>query len=342
MSGSNAPQAAHRAWDEFVARHPDGHLLQTSTWGQVKAEFEWNWEIIQAGGGAEGGALILYRRLPLNLVTIAYVPRGPVIDWNNAALVTDMFTRMQAAAKRRRALALWVEPELLDSPQARAQLLSLGFKSVARAIQPPRTIMVDLQPKEDEILARMKQKTRYNIRLALRKGVSVRRGTEKDIGIFHELMQETSDRDAFGVHSAAYYRRVFESFAAQGQVALFFAQVEEKPVAALMAFALGRTGWYFYGASSNRHRNLMTTYVLQWEAMLWAKAHGCARYDLWGIPDVDETELEAAFAERSDGLWGVYRFKRGFGGEVIRYTGLWEKSLSPLYPLAKQLQRIGR
>ena len=94
----------------------------------------------------------------------------------------------------------------------------------------------------------------------------------------------------------------------------------------------------FYGASSDAHRNLMAPYAIQWAAMRWAKARGCSTYDLWGVPDQDEEILENEFVERTDGLWGVYRFKRGFGGQVIRCVGLWEQSLHPLYPLAAKLR----
>jgi peptidoglycan pentaglycine glycine transferase (the first glycine) len=106
-----------------------------------------------------------------------------------------------------------------------------------------------------------------------------------------------------------------------GQVALFLAEYEGRPLAGVMVFALGETAAYLYGASSNEERQRMPTYAVQWAAMEWAKARGCQRYDLWGIPDAPEEELETNFADRHDGLWGVYRFKRGFGGQVQRTVG---------------------
>jgi lipid II:glycine glycyltransferase (peptidoglycan interpeptide bridge formation enzyme) len=151
-------------------------------------------------------------------------------------------------------------------------------------------------------------------------------------------METTAERNEFGIHTQAYYRQVLERFLPQKQAALLIAEVDDDPVAAIIVFALGETAWYFYGASSNRHRKKMPTYALQWAAMRWAKARGCTTYDLWGIPDHDEATLEDEFVERSDGLWGVYRFKRGFGGEVVRYAGLWEKALSPLYPVARRVR----
>jgi peptidoglycan pentaglycine glycine transferase (the first glycine) len=339
------------AWNAFVAAHPAGTILQTSRWAELKAAFGWDWEIVTPNPDATGGALVLYRSLPLKLGTIAYVPRGPLVDWDNTQAVTATFNALRAAAHRHRAWALWLEPETLDTPEARAHLLACGLQPVAHTIQPPRTIVVDIAPAEDAILAQMRSKTRYNIRLAERKGVNVREGTVDDAAAFYGLMTETGSRDEFGVHSEAYYRRVFELFlpfhgtpspgTPSGHAALLLAEVEGELVAALVVFALGTKAWYLYGASSDRHREKMPPYALQWAAIRWAKARGCTSYDLWGIPDFDEETLEAEFTERNDGLWGVYRFKRGFGGQVIRCVGLWEQSLHPLYPLAAKLRGYG-
>lgn len=334
-------QLSPQTWDAFVAGHPQGHIFQTSGWGRLKAGFGWDWEIVALGEALAptAGALVLYRRLPLNLGALAYVPRGPVVDWGDEAAVREVLAAVEQAARRQRAGALWMEPERLAAPGNHQQLQGLGLRHSSRTIQPPCTIAVDIAPDEKTILARMKQKTRYNIRLAARKGVTVRAGGVEDSPLFYTLMTETGGRDDFGIHNEAYYRRALEIFLPAGQSTLLFAEVAGEPVAALVAFALGERAWYFYGASSSRHRSKMPTYALQWEAIRWAKARGCTVYDLWGIPDADEATLEAEFKGRSDGLWGVYRFKRGFGGQVLRYTGLWEKSLHPLYPLAARLLR---
>jgi lipid II:glycine glycyltransferase (peptidoglycan interpeptide bridge formation enzyme) len=320
-------------WDAWVAGHPYGTILQTSGWGQHKAAFGWDWEIVAAEPEA-AGALVLYRPLPLRMGRVAYVPRGPVVAPDDAADVARVLDAVEAAARQRHAWALWIEPAWFDGPAVRATLRAAGFAPLVRAIQPPRTLLVDLAPDEEAILAAMKSKTRYNIRLAGRKGVTVR--ASDDVATFYRLMTTTGERNEFGVHSAAYYRHALTRFEPQSQATLLLAEVEGDTVAGLMAFALGRMAWYFYGASSNRHREKMPTYALQWAAMQWARAQGCTCYDLWGIPDADVATLEAEFTERSDGLWGVYRFKRGFGGEVVRYAGLWEKSLHPLWPAAKR------
>jgi lipid II:glycine glycyltransferase (peptidoglycan interpeptide bridge formation enzyme) len=140
-------------------------------------------------------------------------------------------------------------------------------------------------------------------------------------------MAETSERDSFGVHLPQYYEQAFRLFSPQGGVCLLLAEVEGEPVAALMAFALGPRAWYLYGASGDAHREKMPNYLLQWEAILWARSRGCDEYDMWGVPDKDLDVLEEGFTNRRDGLWGVYRFKRGFGGRLVRTVGAWDLPL---------------
>jgi lipid II:glycine glycyltransferase (peptidoglycan interpeptide bridge formation enzyme) len=156
------------------------------------------------------------------------------------------------------------------------------------------------------------------------------------------MMDTTGERDAFGVHTLAYYQRAYELFHSVGACELLVASYESEPLAGLMVFAHGARAWYFYGASTNQHRNKMPTYLLQWAAILWAKTKGCKQYDLWGIPDVDEETLETQFTQRADGLWGVYRFKRGFGGELKRSARSWDRVYKPVMYAAYRLLIAGR
>jgi lipid II:glycine glycyltransferase (peptidoglycan interpeptide bridge formation enzyme) len=309
------------AWKDFLSEYPDAHILQTAAWGQLKSGFDWQVAHVVAGSS---GAQILFRKLPLGL-SFAYIPKGPVgDDWDR------LWPEVDAVCKENRAVFLKVEADLWegDSDSIEGEQPPSGFHLSLHEIQPPRTLVVDLQGTEDQILARMKQKTRYNIRLARRKGVIVRE--TRDIDTFYELMQVTGERDAFGVHSREYYRRASELFEPRGNCQLFCAEFEGQPLAGLMIFAYGKRAWYFYGASSNEYRHLMPTYLLQWAAMQWAKEQGCIEYDLWGVPDEDQETLEANFLDRRDGLWGVYRFKRGFGGELKRAVPTWDRVYNPL------------
>jgi len=317
-----------------VAAHPRGHLLQSGAWGELKSEFGWRGGPLQTGpeDHPDSGALVLVRPLPLRS-SLAYVPRGPVVDWDAEALLRRLFGALDDRCRQSRAMCLKLEPDLPDEPRWRDLLRSHGFRPSPHLVQPPRSLVVDLTPDEAAILARMKPKTRYNIGLAGKRGVTARvAGAPEDLEAFNRLMAATGSRDGFGVHAPEYYRRAHELFAPTDRCALILAEWEGQPLAGVMAFALGQQAWYFYGASSDVERQRMAPYLAQWEAMRWAKAHGAVTYDLWGVPDADEAALEAGFEQRRDGLWGVYRFKRGWGGTLTRTVGAWDRVYNwPLY-----------
>lgn len=332
LRSDRSPPLDDACWNAFVTAHPAGHLLQLSQWGALRVRFGWQAVrlALEQGGQLRAGAQVLFRRLPLGR-SLAYVPKGPLMDLDDDAATTQLWAALHGLARSRRAVLLKIEPELPDDPVLVARLWDWGFRPSPQTIQPRRTIWVDLSADEEAILSRIKSKTRYNIRLAARKGVQVREGTLDDFDTFYALMQETGARDGFPVRSRGYYLTAYQFFAPAGLARLFLAFYGDEPLGALMAFACGDKAWYLYGASSNRHRNRMPNYRLQWEAMRWAKARGCIAYDLWGIPDEDEATLEAQFTERHDGLWGLYRFKRGFGGRAHRYIGACDYVYSPLW-----------
>jgi lipid II:glycine glycyltransferase (peptidoglycan interpeptide bridge formation enzyme) len=321
------PEVSLPEWRSFIEVHPELHLLQTAEWGELKSAFGWDAVRILSG---DVGLQILFRRLPLGF-SIAYAPK-PMSGFERLSSEIDI------ACRRQHAIFLKVEPHTWEGEPSTfnpSTLLRAGLQPSIRSphnIQPPRTIIVDLRGTEEEILARMKQKTRYNIRLAEKKSVTVR--AWDDIPAFHRMMLVTGGRDNFGVHSLEYYRRAYELFHPAGMCELLVAEYEGRPLAALMVFAHGRRAWYVYGASNDEERNRMPTYLLQWEAMRWARSKGAEEYDLWGVPDEDEETLEANFESRQDGLWGVYRFKRGFGGELKRAVQAHDRVYKPwLYRL---------
>ncbi len=321
-------------WDQFITRR-HGHLLQTEAWGELKSRFGWIPHRLRLGDAA---AQILFRRLPLGF-TVAYIPKGPVIDWNNPPQRQKLLAAIHAEAQKRRAVFLKVEPDVdLSNVETLQHLKGMGF-TPADTIQPQTSLVLDISGDEESILAAMKQKTRYNIRLAGKKGVSVREGRADEVKIFYDLSQITAQRDGFGVHSLAYYQSAYRLFAPD-RCALLLAEFEGEPLSAVMVFRQGAAAYYFYGASSNRHRNRMPNYLVQWAAIQWAKQQGCTRYDLWGIPDAAPETLEAEFKNRSDGLWGVYRFKRGFGGRYAQSVGAFDFVYNLLlYRLYKLLRR---
>lgn len=198
---------------------------------------------------------------------------------------------------------------------------SCGFRPSSQFVQISRTAMVDLERAESDILAGFKSKMRYNIRLAGRRGVEVSvAADDADFEAFVDLMGVTASRERFAIHHPSYYRDVWQTFQPD-QGALFIARYEGVPLAALMVVGAGRTAAYVFGGSSNQHRNLMAPHAVQWAAMQWARAHGFARYDLWGMADPDDP---------ADAMSGVHRFKLGFNPDLVTYPGAFDLPVQPV------------
>lgn len=338
--GFNVIRLGDAEWDSFVTTHPDGHILQLSNWGRLKRRFGWTPGTVAVGDGEVvlAGAMVLYRRLPLRLGTMAYIPAGPLFS-DNYAVNDYLWQVIFSDARLCRAAFVKVEPcnYYRPRPELPGLLMRAGFRPSPQTIQPPRTIVLDIAPDEETILRRMNQSTRYKCRLGPKKEVVVREGTSADVASFNRMMAATGTRDSFGVHAPEYYQAAFDLFTSGGtsdcNCALLMASYQGQDLAGVMVFRCGQIASYFYGASSDQERNRMPTYIVQWEAIRWAKRCGALVYDLWGIPDHDEPTLEAQFEARRndrDGLWGVYGFKRGFGGQVRRSVGAWDKPLNPL------------
>ncbi len=299
-------------------------------------------------------ALVLQRTLPLGgfavRLRILYLPKGPLLDWANAPLRRRVLDDLRTFSSRRGAIFVKIDPDIRlgtglpgsqdaqEDPLGEAVLSDLrqrGWLFSNDQIQFRNTMLVDLSESEDALLAQMKQKTRYNIRLAERKGVTVRVGSPADFGLLYRMYAETSVRDGFVIRDESYYHTVWQVFdgqrsAVSGQLSAvsdqpscepLIAEVDGEPVAAVVIFRFAGRAYYLHGMSREAHREKMPNYLLQWEAMRRAKAAGCTLYDLWGAPDV--------FAE-SDSMWGVFRFKEGLGGVPLRTMGAWDLPVSPL------------
>lgn len=325
------PEVSLNDWRDFTQRIPNAHLLQMGEWGELKASFGWKAARLVVG---PVGCQILFRRLPLGF-TFGYLPKGPIGTPGAGGAGQQLRGEVDAICRSHRAIFAKIEPDAWDdgtaigsSNEIMEALQEWELRPSLHSIQPRRTAIVGLHGSEGDILRRMKPKCRYNIGLATRKGVSVRQSD--DVQTFQRMMEVTGTRDGFAVHSLEYIRRAYDLFRPSGTAALFIAEHETQAVAGLMAFRRGQRAWYLYGASTDEARELMPNYLLQWEAMRWARLNACVEYDLWGAPDEDERVLEAGFQSRSDGLWGIYRFKRGFGGQVIRAAQARDKVYQPL------------
>jgi peptidoglycan pentaglycine glycine transferase (the first glycine) len=305
--------------------------LQRSAWGELKSRF--GWRVIRIVSG-NTGAQVLFRGLPGNF-SIAYIPKGPV------GISTELLSEIDAVCLEQNAIFLRIEPDCWEGQSGEYSEFGNTTWTPSTPFQPRRTILVSLEGSEEDILARMKQKTRYNIRLAEKKDVTVTVSNKVDE--FYQLAKTTSTRDSFGVHQLRYYQGFYDLFHPNGNCELFTAYYQGQPLASVFAAKSGSMAYYMYGASSDEERNRMPAYLVQWEAMKWAKAQGCQFYDLWGIPDMEEEQLEAEFLRREthQGLWGVYRFKRGFGGQAVRSVGAWDKVYKKsLYRLFQAYQKL--
>jgi lipid II:glycine glycyltransferase (peptidoglycan interpeptide bridge formation enzyme) len=218
------------------------------------------------------------------------------------------------------------DPDAPDVPYPPGQILlkmlrERGWRFSGDQVQFRNTIVIDLSLSEDDLLAQMSQNTRRKVRTGEKRGVTIRAGSTADLPVLYDLYRLTGERDGFLIRPPSYYEQAWRTFMEAGLAHALIAEFEGKPIAHVILFHFGRKCWYFYGASSNDERERMPNYLLQWEAMRWAKAQGYALYDMWGAPDV---------FEESDSMWGVYQFKRGFRGTVTRHIGAWDYTPYPL------------
>ena len=336
------------AWNGLVGGLPDPHLLQTWEWSQVKAKYGWEplsfvWTDRSHMSDIIAAAMILKRHIPIRGIgarlNILYIPKGPLMDWSDESLRVRVLDDLQSFAKRQGAIFLKIDPDVVlgtgipggdnstDDNGGQAVMSALkrrGWLFSSDQIQFRNTVMIDLSLPEDEMLARMKQKTRYNIRLAGRKGVTIRTGGSDDLPMLYKMYAETSVRDGFVVRDEDYYQTVWGTFMQPSipRAEPLIAEVNGEAVAAIFIFCFAGRAYYLYGMSREAHREKMPNYLLQWEAMRRAKGAGCKVYDLWGAPDV--------FDEK-DSMWGVFRFKEGLGGQVVRTLGAWDYTPKPFW-----------
>jgi lipid II:glycine glycyltransferase (peptidoglycan interpeptide bridge formation enzyme) len=307
-------------WDELVAANPDGgQILQTRAWGEFKRGHRWAPEYLVSDDHRPVAVLELRHVVP-GLGQLGYIPKGPGVS--RVDQLEPMLSGLRDHAGR--ALAIKVEPEIEQSDHAVAALLRMGLQKARYDVQISRaTIIVDLRPDEDALLASFKPKCRYNIRLAQRRGVTVtpvplERG---NIDIMYALMASTRDRAGFTLRSKDYFSGYWRLHAAAGQGQLFFASLDGQVLAGVFATFIGTKGWYKDGGSTKEHAAVMAPHLLQWEVMRWLRARGVEGYDLVAVPPPAELSP-------SHPLFGLYRFKSGFSERITEYVGTWDLPIS--------------
>jgi len=331
-------------WNRALVSLPSAHALQSWDWGDFKSRWGWTAERLLwlktnetskvfAKRTSEifpiAAAQILRRPIPRTPWSFLYASKGPALDYADAVLAGQVLADLETYARQTRALFIKIDPDVprhYGEPQPGQPLevqgqvmLNLltqrGWRFSPEQIQFRNTVIINLAAEPEDLLDAMKSKWRYNIRLAERKGVTIRCGSIEDIASFYQMYAETAARDGFLIRPESYYRDVWQQFLTTGQAEMLLASVEEQIVGGLILFIFGPIASYMYGASTGQQRQLMPNHLLQWAAICRARERGCTTYDMWGAPDV--------FNE-TDRLWGVYRFKSGFGGQVVQGLGAFD------------------
>ncbi|MBI4396554.1 MAG: peptidoglycan bridge formation glycyltransferase FemA/FemB family protein [Elusimicrobia bacterium] len=336
------------SWDRFVSASTKPHIFQSWGWGEIKSRTGWRpcRLALEREGLWRVGLSILERDFPRIGKRFFYAPRGPVTGegWSRQDLEA-LFQVVEERAKARRAVFLKIDPDVtVASDWVRPVLMEAGFTRAPETggfsgVQPRWVFRLGIDRTEEELLKAMDQKTRYNIRLAEKKGVAIRPIQERsDIETFFKVLAETAQRDRFLIRPVDYFHAIQECLGPRGQAQYFLAEREGRALGGALALAMGPVAWYIYGASSNEGRNYMPNHLMQWTLIRWAKSKGCRLYDFRAVPSNPSPE---------DPLYGLFRFKKGFGGELTEFVGEFDRVYSPWFyklwvhgwPLFKSLRK---
>lgn len=312
---------------KFLQGHKKGHFLQSPEWAKVKSE--WKNEVVLAldeKGKIKGSMSLLIRDFK-GITSIMYSPRGPVCDPHDKETFSELVASAKELAKKYHSFIFRLDPDISNEDEEFKQIArEIGFKikedvkDFNEVIQPRYVFRLNVKDKtEEELLASFHEKTRYNIRLAIKKGVTVREGNRDDLKIFHKIMLETGVRDNFLIRPLEYFEKMYDELAPK-YMKVLIAMYQGEPIAAVIPIIYGNKVWYLYGASSNAHRNAMPNYLLQWEQIKLALANKCDIYDFRGVSGhVDEHHPQ----------YGIYKFKKGFNGDFVEFVGELYMVLNP-------------
>lgn len=307
-----------------------GNFMQSLQWANVKSNWAWEAVLSRNGRGElRGICLVLIRKIPLSGTAFMYAPHGPVVDWTDREAVEDIFEGIKVIAEKYRAYRFMCDPLFAENGQPRI-LGSLGFSHDENAdesetVQPRANyVLKNIGGKtEEELIALFKPDHRNRVRKAVRKGVYCRQCGAEALDDFYPLMRQTGRRDGFLIRPREYFVRFLNSFPEERcRLFMCYAVIDgrEVPLSGAVAVRYGNTGTYVYGASANDNRNLYPNYLMQLEMMKWAAEGGCDVYDFGGIPHFDD---------KTNPAYGLYRFKKGFGGEIVVYAGEYAYDFRP-------------
>lgn len=291
-------------------------FMQSICWARVKTA--WKSEVIVSRndfGEIEGSMLVLIRTLSPGM-TIMYCPRGAVLKSENAQVFEDLMKGVKILAKKYGAFMFKTDPPIIEGDERKIAYMMLHhfehtpYKSEYDTIQRRYNYVLNIEKSEDELLNTFKSKCRYHIRLAQRHEVEVEILGKEGIAQFMEIHTQTGERKGFPVRSKEYIENLVDAFS--DKVRVILCRYKGEVVSGMVLSIYANRASYIFGASSENHRNVMPNYLMQWEAIKYAKAQGCTEYDFMAVPvNLDE----------KSSMYGVYRFKSGFSGEVMRYAG---------------------
>lgn len=304
---------------EFLNTHPKTNFLQSPEWANVKTEWKNEFIIVKNDNGEIKGTMsILLRKVPLFNRYIMYAPRGFICDTHDKETLKKLFENARAIAKKYKAFIFKLDPDVSIEDTEFSQIVQeLGIKTkktiknIKQVVQPKYVFRLNIKDKtEEQLLKSFHEKTRYNIRLSSRKGVTIREGSREDLKTFYDIMVTTGKRDGFFIRPLSYFEKIYDEMGPE-HVKILFAEYEGKPIATVLPILYGNKVWYLYGGSINEHRNLMATYLMQWEMIKWGLENECEWYDFRGV---------SGFKDPKDPQYGVYKFKKGFNGDFIEFV----------------------
>ena len=315
-------------FDEFIAGSTYGDILQSFAWGEVKCP---DWEPVRALVGDDQGNIraafsILFRRLPLFGHTVAYAPRGPVLDKiNDEELFGYTLNAMAELAKKYKAVVLKIDPAIPAEAAHTSFLQKAGFHLTGGdhdfgGLQPRYTFRLALGGGIDDIFAGFPKKLRYKINYGPKNGLVFRANEATSIADFYTALSKTGERNDFLTRTPQYFQHVYDTLKKEDRVHLLTGYVTDEPVISSMTFSLGNKAWAVYGGQTNTYRNLYAYHAMNWERIKWAQSKGAVWFDFYGVPN---------HVEEDHPLYGLYFFKKSFGGDFVSLIGEWDKPFSP-------------
>ena len=304
--------------NEFLTKNKKAHFLQSPEWANVKESWRKEFIIVRDNSNNITGTMsLLLRKVPLFNRYIMYAPRGFVGNIEDKETLEKLTQEVRKIAKKYKAFIFRLDPDVDNNNEKFKNMMKeLGYKtkenikSINDVIQPKYVFRLNLEGKtQEELLSSFHEKTRYNIRLATRKGVTIREGNREDLQIFYDIMKKTGARDKFFIRDISYFQKIYDAMYPK-YTKLLIAEYNNIPIAATLPILYGNKVWYLYGGSSNEHRNLMPNYLIQWEMIKWAVENNCDIYDFRGV---------SGFKDPSSQEYGIYRFKKGFNGDFIEF-----------------------